>query len=135
MSSCVPSSRTATSNGSESFTIRRNLQYEYTRILVSVFARYFCMFLECFCVGLQSLEKFRTLSGDVAGKSLCEAVRLLAARTSLIAPQNLDAIDGRLTILIGKLNQIAEKRELIQEMDKQNKVWLLLTLIFHRETV
>lgn len=74
---------------------------------------------------MQSLEKLRTLSGDVAGKPLCEAVRLLAARTSLLAPQNLDAIDGRLTILIGKLNQIAEKRELIQEMDKQNKARIL----------
>lgn len=75
------------------------------------------------------LEKFTGLCMDTSGKSLVEVAALLNAKLSLLEPAQLDHTEGRLHALNQKLNQIAEKKSVIQEADSLNKVSELYELM------
>jgi hypothetical protein len=50
------------------------------------------------------------------------AVVCLTAKTSLFDPDQLDQIEGRMVGLSQKLNSIAEKKDVVEDCDKQTKV-------------
>lgn len=62
------------------------------------------------------------LSLDTHHKSLVEAVQVLSAQTNLLDSAQLDHIEGRLTALAQKLNQIAEKGSSVEDTEKDRKV-------------
>ena len=51
------------------------------------------------------------------------AVALLSARTKLLEPSQIDLVEGRVTALIQKLNQAAEKKDALENAERQTKVW------------
>ncbi len=62
--------------------------------------------------------------GDFQG-----AIAVLSAKTKLLDPNQLDQVEGRLHALGIRLSQITDKKEAIENADKQNKVMY----IFHVE--
>ena len=50
------------------------------------------------------------------------AVALLSARTKLLEPSQIDLVEGRVTALIQKLNQAAEKKDALENAERQTKV-------------
>lgn len=65
----------------------------------------------------------------MATKSLVEAVKILTSRCQpLKGGPNVDKIESRLVNLQSKLQNITEKRDLVTEADRQNKVAELFTL-------
>jgi len=52
------------------------------------------------------------------------AVSALASRTKLLDPSQLDQVESRLAIVQQRLTQIAEKKEVLEQSGKLNKVTL-----------
>jgi hypothetical protein len=59
---------------------------------------------------------------DTRHLSLASAVQLLSTKASLLDSAQLDHIEGRLTALASKMNQIAEQSAPTEEMEQDKKV-------------
>lgn len=82
-----------------------------------------------------SPEKITALNADLASKSLLTAVSALASRTKLLDPSQLDQVEARLAIVQQRLTQITEKKEVLEQTGKLNKVSELYDLVTKWEPV
>ncbi|CAH1790279.1 unnamed protein product [Owenia fusiformis] len=83
----------------------------------------------------QSPEKMSALTSDTDSKSILGAVQAISARSSLLEPDHLDSIEGRLQALSQRLAIVTEKKGAVEEVDKQNKVSELYELVKRWEAV
>ncbi|XP_064647271.1 dynactin subunit 2-like [Lineus longissimus] len=83
----------------------------------------------------QNPEKLSSLTKDAANKSLVGAVVSLTAKTSLFDPDQLDQIEGRMVGLLQKLNSIAEKKDVVEDCDKQTKITALYDVVKKWESI
>lgn len=56
---------------------------------------------------------------------LQEGIALLNARTKLLDPTQLEQVEGRLVALSQKLGQVTQKKEAVEDAERQNKVSLI----------
>jgi dynactin-2 len=57
------------------------------------------------------------------------AVTTLLARTSLLQPSHLDHVEGRLAVLVHKMNEVADKKSAIDDQEKQTRINELYDLV------
>lgn len=74
-------------------------------------------------------EQMGALSMETNQKSLMGAIGVLSSRTSLLDPGHLDHVEGRLFALQQKMNAVAEKKQVIDDTEKQNKISELYELV------
>ena len=55
------------------------------------------------------------------------AVSALASRTKLLDPSQLDQVESRLAVVQQRLTQIAEKKDVLEQSGKLNKVFSLVS--------
>ena len=67
-------------------------------------------------------DKLSILSAHTNHKSVLGAVTALSSRLSLLDPGHLDHIEGRLHQVHTRMNQIQEKKQAIEDADKQSKI-------------
>jgi len=80
-------------------------------------------------------DKLSSLSAWTNHKSVLGAVQVLSSRLSLLEPAHLDHIEGRLHSVHTRMNSIAEKKQAIDDADKQSKVTELYELVKKSETL
>lgn len=67
-------------------------------------------------------DKMTRLSAEMGQKSLTDAVRSMNSKVSLLEPTHLDQVEGRLGLLVQRLNAVSEKSGALEDADKQRKV-------------
>ncbi|ESO82091.1 hypothetical protein LOTGIDRAFT_223566 [Lottia gigantea] len=77
----------------------------------------------------QSSEKLNVLTGDTDNNSLLGAVSVLNSKLSLLEQSNLEQVEARLQGVLHKLSQIAEKKNVQEDNEKQAKVSELYDLV------
>ncbi|CAL4063134.1 unnamed protein product [Meganyctiphanes norvegica] len=80
-------------------------------------------------------EKLSSLSAWTNHKSVLGAIQVLSSRLSLLEPSHLDHIEGRLHSVHTRMNSISEKKQAIDDADKQSKVSELYELVKKSETL
>lgn len=80
-------------------------------------------------------DKLSSLSAWTNHKSVLGAVQVLSSRLSLLEPAHLDHIEGRLHSVHTRMNSIAEKKQAIDDADKQSKVSDLYELVKKSEVL
>lgn len=80
-------------------------------------------------------DKMSALSLETNQKSVFGAIQVLGSRLSLLDPSHLDHIEGRLAALYQKMNAIAEKKQVIEDAKKQNKIFELYDLVHQSESM
>ncbi|XP_074658882.1 dynactin subunit 2-like [Tubulanus polymorphus] len=80
-------------------------------------------------------EALSAVTSGIADKGLVAVVSHLKSKIGLFDPEQLELIEGRMISLVGKLNQIAEKKEVIEDGEKQSKVSQLYDLVKKWEVV
>jgi len=86
-------------------------------------------------------DKMTRLSAEMGQKSLTDAVRSMNSKVSLLEPTHLDQVEGRLGLLVQRLNAVSEKSGALEDADKQRKVShqkifiLQIWYRFHRKIV
>jgi len=67
-------------------------------------------------------EKMTYLSAETGQKSLTDAIRSMNSKISLLEPSHIDQVEGRLGLLVQRLNTVSEKFGALEEADKLRKV-------------
>ncbi|XP_054723344.1 dynactin subunit 2-A-like [Uloborus diversus] len=67
-------------------------------------------------------KKMSFLTSNTDGKSVTAAIGILSSKLNLLDAGYLDQIEGRLVLLHQCMQQVAEKRQQIEDADKQNRV-------------
>ena len=55
-------------------------------------------------------------------KDVLAAIQVLSSRTALLDAGHLDHVEGRLAALQQKMNALAEKKQVLEDQEKQNKI-------------
>lgn len=79
-------------------------------------------------VGTDS-QKMSMLTSHTSSRNLSEAVQLLSSRLYLLEMPHLDQVEARLSLLQQKMQQLSEKKGLLDELDKAGKVNELYELL------
>ncbi len=66
---------------------------------------------------------------ETNSKSVSGALSVLLSRTSLLQPSHLDHVEGRLAVLVQKMNEVAEKKAALDDQEKQTKLNELYDLV------
>jgi dynactin-2 len=74
-------------------------------------------------------NKISFLTSLTNEKTLSEAVQVLSARVGQLDGSQLEQMDGRLTSVLHKLNQMSEKKAILEDAEKQNKISELFDLM------
>lgn len=82
-----------------------------------------------------SPDKMNALSVETNQKSIMNAISVLTARTCLLDPNHLDHVEGRLFALQQKLKELSDKKSIIEDVDKQNKISELYDLVQRNEGI
>ena len=79
---------------------------------------------------LFSIWSFKSsLAVETSQKNVSAAISVLSARTSLFDPSVLDHVEGRLAALQSKMNAVAEKKQVIEDQEKERKINELYDLV------
>lgn len=78
-------------------------------------------------------EVLTCLSNDTSGKGLVEVSKILNSKLTLLEASTLDQVEARLQAMNQKLNQIAEKKAVVDDIDSLNKVSELYELMMKWE--
>lgn len=70
----------------------------------------------------QDKKKISFLTSNTDGKSITDAISVLSSKLNLLDPNYLDQIESRLVVLHQCLQQISEKKQQIEDAEKQSKV-------------
>lgn len=89
--------------------------------------------LELFLGNDESKKSF--LTGLTDDKSLIEAVAYLSSKVAQLDSSHLEQLDGRITSLHQKLNQISDRKHQLDDLEKQNKVSELYDIVVKTEKV
>jgi len=74
-------------------------------------------------------EKLSTLTAETNNKSVVGAITVLAGKLKLLEPGQLEQVEGRMYALTQKLNTISEKKESIEDLEKNTKVCELYDMV------
>ncbi|XP_041367213.1 dynactin subunit 2-like isoform X2 [Gigantopelta aegis] len=77
----------------------------------------------------QNTGKMGMLTTDTENKSLVGAMSVLNTKLSLLDPANIEQVETRLQGVLHKLGQIAEKKPVQEDVDKEGKISELYTLV------
>lgn len=80
-------------------------------------------------------NKLSLLTSNTSGKSLTSAIGLLTAKMNLLDPSHIDQIENRFVVLQQLLQQVSEKKQQVDDADKQNKIAELYELAKKVETM
>lgn len=73
-------------------------------------------------LGNSNEQKLNSIISKMGQKSLVDAVKVLHSKVSLLDTANIDQLEGRLSVLLHKLNMVADKQSNIEDAEKIAKV-------------
>ncbi|KAK8758532.1 hypothetical protein V5799_003836 [Amblyomma americanum] len=74
-------------------------------------------------------QKLSMLTSHTSGTCLTDVAQLLSSRLHLLESSHLDQVEARLSLLLQKMQQCAEKKSALEELDKTGKVNELYELL------
>lgn len=74
-------------------------------------------------------QKLSMLTSHTSGSCLTDVAQLLCSRLHLLEPSHLDQVEARLALLQQKMQQCADKKTALEELDKAGKVNELYELL------
>lgn len=74
-------------------------------------------------------QKLSVLTSHTSGTCLTDVAQLLSSRLHLLESSHLDQVEARLSLLLQKMQQCAEKKTSLEELDKTGKVNELYELL------
>jgi len=69
-----------------------------------------------------SPESMSELSMETNQKTVTGAIHVLNGRLNLLSPSHLDHVEGRLAALLQKMNNVADKKSVLDDAEKQSKI-------------
>jgi len=69
-----------------------------------------------------SPERMSELSMETNQKTVTGAMQVLNSRLNLLSPSHLDHVEGRLAALLQKMNNVADKKAVLDDAEKQSKI-------------
>jgi dynactin-2 len=75
-----------------------------------------------------SFDKVSCMATETNQKSVVGSIEVLTSKLSLLDQSHLDHVEGRLAALAQKMNAISEKKSLVEDAEKQNKIGELYEL-------
>lgn len=85
-------------------------------------------------VGFDS-QKLSMLTGQTNGKSLIEVANHLSSKLFLLEAPNVEQVEARLVVLQQRLQQLSEKRTVVEDADRQGKINELYELLRKADTL
>lgn len=70
----------------------------------------------------QDKKKLSFLTSNTDGKSITEAISILSSKLNLLDPNYLDQTESRLVLLHQCMQQVSEKKQQIEDVEKQSKI-------------
>jgi len=80
-------------------------------------------------VGCTSASDSKVLSAQTDSQNLSKSIRILEDRKTLLKPQHIDHVEGRLSALTFKINSISEQKTSVEAATKDDKLNKLASLV------